>query len=335
MIPSPPILAAVLLFPLGACIGSFLNVVAYRLPRGMSLSHPPSHCPHCGLPISWRDNVPVFGWLLLRGRGRCCGQPISVRYPLVELVTGLLWSLLALHFARDHGFPPGNPPALSTVGLTLHSAGCMLVWQAFASVLIAISLIDLDERIIPHVLVFPAAAGGVLASVLLPGLHPDFVRLFPAVSPHLSAGLGAICGALAGGGALLAITLCGTALMRGKLRELQQESPEATSVIGYGDVFLMLAAGAFLGWQNVLVAIAIGSVYGAAAGLVMKFWTGNPQPTPESPEGGFWAGALRRWQTGMSVMPFGPFLSAGVLTSFFYGLPLLRYWLSLTFPDAA
>ena len=74
-----------LIFLAGLAIGSFLNVVAYRLPRGESLAAPPSHCPNCDTPIRWHDNVPVLGWLLLRGRCRACGEPISWRYPAVEL----------------------------------------------------------------------------------------------------------------------------------------------------------------------------------------------------------------------------------------------------------
>ncbi|MGH7193690.1 MAG: prepilin peptidase, partial [Candidatus Saccharimonadales bacterium] len=80
---------------LGAVVGSFLNVVVYRLPRGMSVVRPASRCPACGTPIAPRDNLPVVGWLLLAGRCRACGRPISPRYPLVELVMALLFVVLA------------------------------------------------------------------------------------------------------------------------------------------------------------------------------------------------------------------------------------------------
>ena len=82
----------------GLVIGSFLNVVVYRLPRGMSLVHPGSSCPSCGAPIRWFDNVPVVSWLVLRGRCRRCHRPISLRYPLVELATGVLFAALFLIF---------------------------------------------------------------------------------------------------------------------------------------------------------------------------------------------------------------------------------------------
>ncbi|HUC35702.1 MAG TPA: prepilin peptidase [Acidimicrobiales bacterium] len=84
---------------LGLIIGSFVNVVIYRVPRGMSIVHPGSACPSCGSPVRWYDNVPVLSWLVLRGRCRNCGKPISVQYLLVELATGMLFAALVLVFA--------------------------------------------------------------------------------------------------------------------------------------------------------------------------------------------------------------------------------------------
>nr|WP_284287167.1 prepilin peptidase [Angustibacter aerolatus] len=92
------VLLAVLCGVLGLAIGSFLNVVVWRVPRGESVAHPPSACPRCGHPIRPRDNVPVLGWLLLRGRCRDCGEPISARYPVVEALTGLLFAAVAVRF---------------------------------------------------------------------------------------------------------------------------------------------------------------------------------------------------------------------------------------------
>src|SRR5258708_20117429 len=90
-------IAAIVLAALGGLIiGSFLNVVAYRLPRGESLAHPPSRCPSCGAPVKPYDNVPVLSWLLLRGRCRACGAAISARYPVVEALTGALSALVLL-----------------------------------------------------------------------------------------------------------------------------------------------------------------------------------------------------------------------------------------------
>src|SRR3954453_17291079 len=128
---------------LGAIIGSFLNVVAYRLPRHESLSHPGSRCPVCQTPIKPYDNVPVLGWLWLRGRCRACGAGISWRYPLVEAVTGLLCAACVLSFGAD-----------SDVWLPL----------VFVLLLVPITLIDLDLRLIPNVL---TGLGAIAAIALL------------------------------------------------------------------------------------------------------------------------------------------------------------------------
>jgi leader peptidase (prepilin peptidase)/N-methyltransferase len=92
---------AAILGVLGLVIGSFLNVVIYRVPRGMSLVRPGSSCPSCGTPIRWFDNVPVLSWIALRGRCRRCRRPISLRYPLVELATGVIFAAAVLIFGRN------------------------------------------------------------------------------------------------------------------------------------------------------------------------------------------------------------------------------------------
>jgi leader peptidase (prepilin peptidase)/N-methyltransferase len=135
-------LAVVAAFLGGLIIGSFLNVVAWRLPRGESLAHPPSHCPRCGEPIKPYDNVPVLSWLLLRGQCRRCSEPISLRYPAVELATGLLYAAVVAF--RD-----------GTADIVL---GLLLV-----SFLVPITLIDLDVRRIPNKLTAPLAVLALVA----------------------------------------------------------------------------------------------------------------------------------------------------------------------------
>ena len=95
-------MARLLAFWLGACLGSFINVVAYRLPRDESLVFPGSHCPHCGRPIAPYDNIPILSWLLLRGRCRRCGKPISARYLLVEALMASLSLALWLRWQSSH-----------------------------------------------------------------------------------------------------------------------------------------------------------------------------------------------------------------------------------------
>src|SRR3954469_822022 len=103
----PHLVPILFLFALGACIGSFLNVVVWRLPRDESLVTPPSRCPKCGNQLKWYDNVPVFGWIWLRGKCRFCAQPISPRYPIVEAITGLLFVFYyAMYFLPGGKAPP-------------------------------------------------------------------------------------------------------------------------------------------------------------------------------------------------------------------------------------
>ncbi|HKP21376.1 MAG TPA: prepilin peptidase [Thermoleophilaceae bacterium] len=130
----------------GGVIGSFLNVVAWRVPRGESLISPGSRCPECGSPVKPYDNVPVLSWLVLRGRCRNCGAPISPRYPLVELATALTFA--AVVAAR--GFDDD-----------------LVLELPFVSLLIALAAIDFDHRVLPNKIVYPMAVYGVVATVLV------------------------------------------------------------------------------------------------------------------------------------------------------------------------
>jgi leader peptidase (prepilin peptidase) / N-methyltransferase len=143
-----PMEAAAIAGLFGTIFGSFLNVVAYRLPRHESLVKPASHCPHCDTPVRPYDNVPIISWLLLRGRCRSCGGPISPRYPLVEAITGLL--CLGAVLAHDDA---------TDIALDL----------ALILVVVPAALIDLEHRIIPNRL---TGAGAVLALVLGLALDP-------------------------------------------------------------------------------------------------------------------------------------------------------------------
>ncbi len=140
---------AVFAFPPALALGSFLNVVAARLPEGRSIVHPPSACGSCGTQISWRDNVPVVSYLLLRGKCRSCGVRIGARYLAVELLTAFLVAACFLHF-----------------GLTADA----FVAAFFCATLVVLSAIDVERRILPDKIVLPSAAV-VLAAQL--ALHPD------------------------------------------------------------------------------------------------------------------------------------------------------------------
>jgi leader peptidase (prepilin peptidase) / N-methyltransferase len=145
--PALVVLAAVL----GLAVGSFLNVVIHRVPRGESLARPGSHCPHCDRPVRARHNVPLLGWLVLRGRCADCGAPVSPRYVLVEAATGVLFALLAWHF--------GASPVLPA-------------YLYLAAVSVALAAIDLDVRRLPDRIVLPSYLVG--AALLAPAAVGDW-----------------------------------------------------------------------------------------------------------------------------------------------------------------
>src|SRR5918993_375664 len=151
----------------GACIGSFLNVVIYRLPLGQSIVSPPSQCPKCGYRLQWYDNIPIIGWVLLGGRCRKCRNPISIQYPIVELITALLFVLVVWLT------PPG--PLLATRLL-------------FVCILIVLFGIDLEHQILPNSITLPGIVIGLMFSLVAPPGWQD-----------------ALIGALLGAGILYAI----------------------------------------------------------------------------------------------------------------------------------
>src|SRR5690348_5235569 len=152
----------VFLFALGACVGSFLNVVVWRLPRGESLVTPPSHCPKCNHKLAWFDNIPVFGWIALGGKCRYCRAPISARYPIIAAITGLLFVLYyVVLFMWQMG--PCSMNALTIerdwplYGLYVFTASCLL----------AASLIDSELFIIPQEIPILMTIVGLLVHTII------------------------------------------------------------------------------------------------------------------------------------------------------------------------
>jgi leader peptidase (prepilin peptidase)/N-methyltransferase len=247
---APLVLAAVV----GLCVGSFLNVVIYRLPKMLergwreqcadlageaaaaapayNLIVPRSQCPSCGHKIGALENIPVVSYLVLRGHCLACRAPISARYPIVELLAGLLGVAAVVRFGV-------TPAALSA---------CVFLWM-----LLALTLIDFDTQLLPDNLTLPLLWTGLLANVL--GAAP--------IASLRDAVIGAIAGYLA-----LWFVYWAFKLIRGK------------EGMGYGDFKLLAALGAWLGWQMLPLIVLLSSVVGAAIGISLVVFKGRDHQTP-------------------------------------------------------
>lgn len=230
------------LFVFGLCVGSFLNVVIYRLPLGLSIIRPTrSFCPHCQCPIGIFDNIPLVSFALLKARCRHCGASISPRYPLVELLGGVFAVAVALHFGL-------RPEAL--------------FYYAFIAALIAITFIDIDHQIIPNAISLPGIPILALAALTqrmpiwyFPPAPTEWAKLMISynIPPMV---LHALLGILAGGGSLYLVAWVYQALT-GK------------EGMGGGDIKLLAMIGALLGWEGVVFTIFIGSAAGTLAGFAL------------------------------------------------------------------
>ena len=246
-----PIAFAGFALALGLIVGSFLNVVAYRLPRGLSLVRPGSRCPACGRALSAAENVPVLSYLVLRGRCRRCKARISPRYPAVEALTGLLFAGIALRY---------GPTATAIVLL------------GFAASLLAAALIDFDHRIIPDEISLGGLLFGLIVAPSVRGL--DGAPVFAAYRE-------AFAGALLGAGILWAVGFAHARLSAGLGRRFEhwpeagESFPRPATLdywtwfpgLGFGDVKLFAMIGAFLGPRGTLETLIAASLAGLALGL--------------------------------------------------------------------
>ena len=223
--------------PLGLVFGSFLNVVIHRLPRDESLAYPGSSCPACGTPIKGYDNIPVLSWLLLLGKARCCKAPISIRYPAIEALGGLVaWAILERIVMA---LPPTTPGWLALYIFCAH---------LFLSLsLIAAAFIDLENLYIPTELTVLAAVVGFVTSTLRPEI--DWTDSL----------LGAAVG-------FLIIWLPFIALFK---------AIKGHEGMGLGDAFLLIATGAWFGWPAVVFSLVAGSVQGVIGAIIQRVSQGE------------------------------------------------------------
>jgi len=333
------------LFILGAVIGSFLNVCIYRIPQHerlwdalRGLTHPPSHCPYCQTPIRIHDNIPILGWLLLRGRCRHCRHGISIRYPAIEFLNGLLF-VLVYWFE----IPPEITGAFTDSSLYTplgpqgdwKSAWCspmaVLHWRylyhmVLVETLVVATFIDFDLRIIPDAVTVPAMIAGLVGGLILGHVYivpvwfqradlwqfiagifiitetppPEWLQTWAGTEmltdaavapawvrqyPHLHGLAVSVAGFLVGGGIVWGVRLIGYWVLR-------QEA------MGFGDVTLMAAIGAFLGWQPTVMVFFLAPL--CALVVIAVCWIFLPQ----------------------REVPYGPYLSLATLI-------VLLFWKSL------
>ncbi|MBT3278451.1 MAG: prepilin peptidase [Phycisphaerales bacterium] len=381
----PQILLLTFIATFGACVGSFLNVVIWRVPRGGSIVFPPSHCPKCGFAIRWHDNIPLLGWLILRGKCRFCKLPISARYPLIELLTSLLFvGVYLAQYPLDaegamllrSNWPLYVGQILLVAALVVCSAVDIDIWQVPLEVCWLVSAVGIlgatiwtsSTQWIPSVSPQAGiAAGGMVIglvisnslqarSLFLPsfldadpireggvdseddrtsfaataddGINPrlevmrEVLFLAPAVilgvlawwlagtllpagatwsGPNAilpgawglrAAGLSAaMVGYLAGGGLIWGIRIFGTLAF-------------AKEAMGLGDVHILAMAGAVLGWKVPLLAFFLAPVFGLLWALTVLF------------------------RKNQRELPYGPWLSVGVLLAMLWGDVILAWWLN-------
>ena len=237
---TPDLLIAIIAGLFGLVFGSFLNVCIVRLPKNESVVSPRSKCPRCGKGIAWYDNIPVVSWILLRGKCRGCGLPISPLYPLVELATGAIWFLMAWH----------NGPTLE-----------MVRGGFFFTILLGIAVTDAREYIIPDEMSF----GGLVL-----GLVIALVRGWAALKV-------ALIGAAVGFFLLWGFAAAGTWL--GKRMGMVGGEGQPEEAMGGGDIKMMAMIGAFLGWPGVLMTVFLGAAAGSVVYVPLNLM-GNKKLVP-------------------------------------------------------
>ena len=300
-----PIFAAAA-FLFGLCFGSFLNVCIYRLPRGLSVVSPRSACPQCHTPIAAYDNIPVLSWLILRGRCRQCKTCITPRYAIVELITGLLFLGVYLHFG----------PELVT-----------LKYCVFSFLILGLIFTDAETRLLPDKLTLTGFALGLIFSLFIPvpGLlgryAPDLFSAMPDVGWRIVSLGDALIGALIGAGF---IWLAGELYFRLRGQE----------GMGLGDSKLMLLIGAFLGAKlsilTIFLACVAGSVYGISIfPAIYRRRQQAPSMLRRFPDP-----AIRKQEAYHSAMhalriPFGVFLGGMSYIALFLGDNILNWYLGL------
>ncbi len=284
----PDFIGYAFIFALGAAIGSFLNVVIYRVPNEKSIVFPNSACPNCGKAIKPYDNIPILSWLILRGKCRNCQNPISARYPAVELLTAFFFVLVTWQ-----------------IGFTVFLPVCLI----FTATMISLIFIDAENMILPNVINYPmlifALAVRIFYPIFFSGKYFYDLRFYPLNQLEnyhlwLVSLIGAIFGGLIGGGSLW---LVGEIWKR--LR--------GVDAMGFGDVKMMFAVGALLGWRLTLLSIFLGALSGAIIGVILI--------------------SRQKDKDMQTQIPFGIFLGIGSIIALLFGEQIINWYLTTFIPS--
>ncbi len=288
-------------FIFGTVIGSFLNVCISRIPEGVSIVAPGSRCPRCEAPIKAYDNVPLLGWLWLRGKCRSCGFPISPMYPLVELLTGMLFVACYLDF-----------------GVTQAT----VKWLMFSCLIVVLTITDLRVRMLPDLVNWPGFVAGLFLSVVVPPEDGTALflsaNLFHRVPPvGLLGFLDALVGAAFG-----SLLLWGTAALYKVVRGREG--------MGLGDVKMMAMVGAFLGLRGTFLTILLGTLLGSVVGgaIILGLYVSGWQLVLAERASRRRLGTVSglRWAIASQYqLPLGTFLGIAALLVVYVGPQTERY----------
>lgn len=223
-------------FIVGLVVGSFLNVCVYRIPRKKSLLSPGSFCPNCNAPIRWYNNIPLVSYIVLWGRCRSCKAKISVRYPVIELLTGYVFVHLYYVFIQSRH----------------ESLFILIIYIALCCALIISTFIDLESNIIPNEITFVGIPLALILSLAYPGLHnaQDTLRYFSLIGINrFDAFIASLIGLLVGGGLIFFCSVLGKLAFK-------------KDAMGFGDVKLMSMIGGIVGWKLSVVIFFVAPFFG-------------------------------------------------------------------------
>ena len=281
-------------FALGACVGSFYNVIVYRMPRGISLINPPSHCPLCKKHIPIRYNLPIVGWLWLRGRSACCKQPISVIYPIGEALCGMLGAVaLFAAVAVNAGSVSAGLLGAPVMEPAVWASAFAMFWLLLGAY--PVCAVDCKYKLIPDSISVGGIVAGLLISIIPGGITP----------------FQSLLGAVVAGGGLYLVGWCATKILK-------------KDAMGFGDVKLLAGYGALMGVtgavETLIVAAILGIVVMVPYGKIAASRAGKKAGRQDEGD-------------GSGQIPFGPFLAVAAPFMYLWGERLFNLYIMLVFGE--